>query len=310
MWGEDSEPAIFIKAAVSAANTQDSDWAGSVAGEVGYEFIEVVRERSITGQLQMRAAPLSTRLTSMSTGTSAYWRGEARPAPVTSGVFTNSGLPPLGLSALAVISKELLKFGAANSELWIRSELVRASVALLDSTFMSTASAVADVSPAGVLQGVSGIAATTDVAYDLRELVETFAGDLTTASVVMRPHIAAALNSFEHPNIGARGGEILGLPVITSRYVPDETISLIDGEGIAFGDDGVTIDIAEHASVEMLDSGLEQDGTDGTGATTAGMVSLWQSDNVGILVTRRINWAKMRPCVAWLDNVEYRKVSA
>ena len=310
-WGPKSGPSQFLKAATPAANTNAADWAGNIAETVGFEFINLVNEISVVGRVQARRAPLNVKLSALTTGTSAVWRGQTKAAPMTTGVFSNSGLEPLNLVALAAISKALLKFGAPNNEIWIRDELVRAVAQRIDTTFLSNDAAVADVSPPGVLNGVTTLAASSsnaaNVAYDMRAIFNDFAGDLTRSYAITRPAIAAAIQSFEHPHIGVNGGELLGLPVLTTRYAPDETIIILDADGIAVGDEGISVETAEHADVEMLDASLSQDGTDGTGAQ---MVSLWQLGLVGLAITRRMNWQKMRPCVSALTGVEYRKVSA
>ena len=89
-----------------------------------------------------------------------------------------------------------------------------------------------------------------------------------------------------------------------------ETLALIDPTGIVAGDDGIEAEISEEATLEMLDSSLEQDATDGTGATTAGMVSLFQIGAKAIKIERRVNWNAVRPSVSYIEDLAIEAVSA
>ena len=303
---------LYIKGAIGAAYTQGTtDWTGSkIAETVGYEFISLVNEISIVGRIGARPAPLNVKLAGIGTGASANWTGQAKPSPVTSIAFSSATLPPLSVTALAVLTKEIITMGAPGGLMWIRDELIRACVKALDEKFMSDDSAVSNVSPAGILDGVTDVEATTDVAYDLRALVADFDGDLTRAVFVAKPEIFCAIQSFQHQYCGARGGELLTLPCVASRYAPAQTLTLVDGSGIALGDSGVEVDIAEHASVEMLDGSLQQNGATGGTGTGVAMLSLWQNDAIGIRIIRHMNWAAMRPSVSYLSGVAYEEVSA
>jgi hypothetical protein len=85
-----------------------------------------------------------------------------------------------------------------------------------------------------------------------------------------------------YPGINVKGGEFLGLPVITSNSAnipgsPDSgrMIILVSPQEILFADDGqVAIDVSNEASIQMLDNPTNAS-TGGTTATT--MVSMFQT---------------------------------
>ena len=66
---------------------------------------------------------------------------------------------------------------------------------------------------------------------------------------------------------------------------------------------GVAVDMSREASLEMLDASLQQDGTAGTGAS---LVSLWQSNLVGLRAERELNWMRRSAsAVAYLTGVAW-----
>jgi hypothetical protein len=76
-------------------------------------------------------------------------------------------------------------------------------------------------------------------------------------------------------------------------------LALIDPEGIALGEGTVDVRVSTEASIEMLDSALQQSTVEPvTGAAT---VSLWQTNAAGILATASANWEAVRPSVAVLE---------
>ncbi|CAN7518210.1 phage major capsid protein [Pararhizobium sp. LjRoot235] len=265
-------------------------WGSELAGDLAtasMEFFNLVAERSIIGRMAgLRRMPLLTRAISVIGGSTAHWVGEGKPKPVSAMIFGDSLLPSRKVIALSIVTRELLESSDPAAESVIRTDLVRAMTDALDGAFIDPANAgVADVMPASVVNGLTPSA-------DLPGLVADFGGDLGSAVFVMNPATAAGLSSADRPNIGARGGEMLGVPTICSRNVPEGVIVLVDPSGVALGEGTAAVSISTSASVEMLDSSLQQDATDGTGTT---MVNSWQANAVGILAERAINWQVARP---------------
>jgi HK97 family phage major capsid protein len=94
------------------------------------------------------------------------------------------------------------------------------------------------------------------------------------------------------PELGASGGRIFGLPVLTSGSLPQtnspqETfVVLVHSPSIAVADDGQTaINVTREAAVKMDDSPPD-------GATT--LVSLFQANLVGFHAVRYVNWTMRR----------------
>jgi hypothetical protein len=114
-----------------------------------------------------------------------------------------------------------------------------------------------------------------------------------------------ALGQAEFNGIGMNGGTLLGIPVITSEHVESGLVAMVNANDIYFADDGgIRIDMSREASVEMLDSNLTGDSVGVVPGTAASTVSLWQTNSVGLLAERTINWARRRTsAVAYLTGV-------
>jgi hypothetical protein len=113
-----------------------------------------------------------------------------------------------------------------------------------------------------------------------------------------------ALGQPEFPNISMGGGSLFpGLSVITSQTVPSGTVIALQPSEIFLADDGgFTVDVSREASLQMLDNPTNAS-ADGTATT---MVSLWQTNSVGFLCERIINWKKRRStAVTYLSSVAW-----
>lgn len=311
------------KAAVGAANTGTSGWAQQIAEAqtISTDFIEFLRSKTIVDRLQgLRRVPFNVKVTRMTGGQSGYWVGEGLPAPLTKGAFDTVTLGKTKVAAIAALSKEQMLFSNINAEMAIRDDLTRAAVERLDSTFIGTAAAVSGVSPAGLLNGISGIAATgtgdaDDARTDLVNLFEPFSTakiSEETIEYVTTENLRKGLRTMrsslgieEFPGVGSAQPTLDTRPLHASNNVGGGRLIALSTPNILLADDGeVSVDMSDQASLEMLDGTLTQDGTAGTGAS---LVSLWQSGMVAIKVERFINWAKGRSAaVQYISGASYQ----
>ena len=302
-----------IKAAVGGAWTADSSgWAEDIAEAqtIASEFIDFLRPQTVVDRIQgFTRVPFNKKVARLATDVGGYWKGQGLPIPLTAGAFDTVTMDITGVGSIAVLTKEQMMLSNINAESTVRDALARKLVRVLDSTFVGTASAVSNVSPAGLLQGLSAIAvngsgAAADIRADLQDLYAPFsAANISRRSVQLvtteNLHLALQL-TYDNglaafPGVTADGGQALGFPVIASNSCGVGDVIMLSPQDILLADEGqVSIDFSDQASLEMLDGSLEQVGGSGTGATTAGMVSLWQTGMVGIKVERMINWKKAR----------------
>ena len=324
------------KGAVGAANTSTAGWASElVPYTIMDDFIEFLRPGTILGKFgttvngvtypSLRRVPFNTRVSGFSAGLTANWIGEGLPILLSKATSFTTSLTWSKLAALAVLTKEEIRFSNPSAEAKVRDELARAMIAKQDKDFLDPAkNAVANVSPASITNQTTPILTTgTDAAAlrkDLATLIATFAtANFDPSDIVLIMNTVDALNislmittlgNPVFPGLTMQGGNLLGFPVITTTAMTSigspvsNIIVAVKASEIYLADDGViTVDASDQASVEMVDSS-SQSGITGTGAS---LVSFWQSGLLGLKATREINWKLRRTGAArYIYNSLYR----
>lgn len=165
----------------------------------------------------------------------------------------------------------------------------------LDNSFLDPANAgVPDVEPVSITSSIAPITATADPTADLKAPLAAFGGDLETAYFIAQGGIAAALADPSRPNAGARGGEVLGVPLVTSRNAPDGMLILADAAWIAFTEDATKADASSAGSVVMSDTG-----------TGGSLTSLWAANLTALRVEKTANWAARPGAVAAISGIAW-----
>jgi HK97 family phage prohead protease len=329
MYGSDSEVAAFYKAAVPAGTTITGNWAANLIGaETGgaavAAFLEYLRPRTILGRFgtggvpALTSVPFRVPIVTQTGAGAGYWVGEAKAKPLTSFAFTRTTLLPLKVANICVLSMENIRFSDPKSDAIVRNQLAEALRARLDTDFITPSkTAVANVSPASITNGAATIVSTGDdsdaIRLDIRSLLAKFnaANNPPSSAVfIMTSACAQALAMMvnplgqpEFPSMGATGGTVYGMPVIVSDYVPSATVVLVNATDVFLADDGdVSVDTSMEASLEMSDAPAH----DASTPTGASLVSLWQTNSVGVKAERIINWVRGRTqSVAYLTSADW-----
>lgn len=317
-WGEKSLAAdvlrrggvdqiMVTKAEVAAGATVSGSWAETLANfdSAATEFFSLVREASLLGRIPgLRRVPLRIRLIGVATGIVGAWVGEGKAKPVGKAAFAAETLPAFKVSALTVVTRELLDAADPAAELTIRNDLVGALTDVIDAGFIDPSNAgTPGLQPASVTNGAPTRASTGDGLADLRELVAAFPGDLSRAVLVGSPNTFATLHDpLILPGLGVRGGEAIGIPAVPSKAA-GSTLALIDPDAIAWGEADMSLRTSSEASIEMLDSNLTGDSIGVVPGTAASLVSLWQTNSVAMLTEKAISWQAARPSVATITMV-------
>lgn len=320
---------LVTKAAVAAATTSDSTWAGPLVGDetsVFADFVEYLRPQTILGRFgtngipSLRRVPFRVPLIGQTSGGDGYWVGEGQAKPLTKFDFERTTLEPLKVANIAVATMEVIRDSSPSADGIIRDQLAAALRQRLDIDFIDPdKAAVSGISPASILNGVVGIVSSgTDadaVRADLKALFSAFiaANNAPTSGVFIMTATMAlslslmqnALGQPEFPTITMTGGTLNGLPVIVSEYVPTDSsgsiVALVNASDIYLGDEGgIDLSMSTEASLQM-DSAPDNP----TAAGTV-LVSLWQRNLVGFRAERAINWARRRTsAVAYLTGVNW-----
>ncbi len=308
--------ALAIKEIMTGISTEDG---APLLPEIGFDFSELLRPQTIIGRITgMRRVPVNVKMLSQSAGTTANWRGEGQPKPVTMAGFTVDTLPPATVASIAVITEELAKSSAPSAVSVISRDMVRAGAQAMDAAFIDPANAgIPDVMPASVTYGAPSFVSSgatidnlrNDISLCVNSILES-GSTLEFVVVIMHPRTAQALATWGNdapafPGISIKGGFLFGMPVITSGNVPisaasgsPSSITLLDASQIALADDGESeLSVTTQATVQM-ETAPE------TGSTA--QVSLWQNNLVGLRVERTVNWRRRHPnVVASLTGVTY-----
>ena len=306
----------IVKAAVSAGTTQVAQWAGNLIYPEQYagDFVELLYPQTVLGRLNLRKIPFNIRVSTQNQGTSVGWVGEAQPAPVTSAGFDKIFLTWAKAYGIAVMSDELIRFSNPAAEALVQADLLKAMAKGLDLSFLSSAAAVANVSPAGMLNGVTAVPASGNTAEaliaDIETLVAPFIAaniDLTNAKLLMSPARARAIGSIRNalgnkffPDISQAGGVLENFPVLTSNNVTGSVIVLLVPDEIYLSEDaGPQIDISTEASI-IMDSNP-------AGVSSPELVSMFQNNMVAVRIGQFINWQARRPglCAGYISGAAY-----
>lgn len=320
------------KAEVPAGATVSGNWAEDLVGDTTSafaDFVSFLRPMTILGKFgtngipSLRRIPFRVPLISQTAGGEGYWVGEGKGKPLTSFDFSRTTLEPLKVANICVLTDEVIRDSSPSAEAIVRDQLAEALAARLDIDFINPAkTASAGVSPASITNAApNGAASGTGDADDVRADIRSLLGEYiaannppTTGVIIMRSDTALALSMMvnalgqgEFNGIGMNGGTLLGIPVITSQHVPAGVVVMVNAADIYLADEGgIRLDMSREASLEMLDSSLAMDSIGVVPGAAASMVNLWQTNSVGFLAERTINWAARRAsAVAYLSGVAW-----
>jgi hypothetical protein len=321
-WGRTHPNLVnVIKAGVAGGGTGSGEWGAELASSDARftgDFIEFLYAATVFDRLPLRSVPARVHIKGQDGAATGYWVGESKGIPVSKPDFSDVELTPLKVGAIAVCSKELVADSSPSAELWIRDSIVQASAQRVDTTFLSATAASSGVSPAGILNGLSGAAPSgTDSAAVIADLQTLYTGFLTAKNasglvMIMTPGMAKAISLMftslgvrQFPDINSTGGNLLGDPVFTGENVTDGDWILMKPSDIwKIGDGGVEVSMSDSATIEQ--DSVPVGATDTPVAASATLVSLWQEESVGFKVVRRINYQKRRStAVAFLADGEY-----
>jgi hypothetical protein len=318
-WGNvDRELVAHIKAAVPGAGTGVGEWGAElVAPDSRYsnEFIEYLSGVTAFDRLPLREVPRNVTIHGASSGATAYWIGESKGAKMTSLAFdADVDTSSRKIAAIVAFANELLRDASQATERWIRDALKAAVSKAIDSKFFSADAAIADVSPAGILNGVSPITTTSTPAGDLRALIAVFATAKNineSLVIVTTPTLAAAIamtalaGGGPQLDLGPGGGELGGLRVVTSDNVPAQAIILLSTRDVWKVDLGLAVSLSRDAMLEQ--DSAPTGATDTPVAATATFTSMFQEDSSALRIVRNVNFGRLRPAgaVAWINNANY-----
>lgn len=321
-WGKSNPTLVAImKAAVAGGGSGSGEWGAELVqadGRYTGDFIEFLHAATVFDRLPLREVPANVTIKGQDGAATGYWVGQSKSIPASAQDFSAVSLTPLKVAALAVVSNELLRDSSPAAEMLVRDALVKASAQRVDSTFFSATAASAGVSPAGMLNGVSGLtSAGTDgdgLRADVKALRAIFIAAKNAGGLqfVMNPALADsmslmvnALGQAEFPDVSAEGGSLLKTGVTTGDNIDANHLILLKPSDIwRIGDLGVEVSISREAMIEQ--DTAPTGATDSPTAASASMTSMFQAESTAIKVVRPINFAKRRSsAVQYVSDADY-----
>ena len=314
---ESSTPDVaqFIERAV-AGTTTGANWASPLVDETNLvgEFVELVRPETLLGKMTgFRDVPFNIAIPNQTGGSTVGWVGEGAVKPVSELAFDTLTLGHNKVAGIVVITEELARFSSPSAESTVRRDLVEQIAQFLDDSFINPAYAgTPGIRPPSVTNAATAIPAsgTDGEAFlcDLAALQQAFldanlsvGGTYLVMSSVQAARLALfrnALGQYEFPNITSAGGNIAGIPVVTSENVPTDSngtiIALVKPSEILMADDGsVTLDASREATLDLMGGGTPN-------------FSLWQRNCIAIRAERYITWKPRRAAaVAYISGAAY-----
>jgi HK97 family phage major capsid protein len=306
-WMEQTpEVLLALKAAVNPGTIAEPAWAAPLAVQrpMQDEFLDLLRPETILGKVSgFKRVPFNVSVPVQTGGGTYNWVGEGAPKPVGNLQFSSVTLGIAKAAGIIVISEELAKISSPSAEGVVRNDMIRGMAQYLDQQFIDpTVAAVTNVSPASITNLANGFAtagtSADNARTDIKKAITLFTQSnlaVSDAVLIMSEANAFALSTalttngvLVNPGLTAKGGSILGVPVVTSQTAGN-VVALVHTPSILFADDGgVNIDVSREASIEM--------NTTPTSPVTASSayISLWQLNLIGLKAERFINWKRAR----------------
>lgn len=326
LYGNDEATGIIVKAAVAPATTTTSGWAAELVNTAMTEFLETLRPMSVYPELaaagggrlsfgpNQGAIKIPARAPTPSIGGSFI--GEGAPIPVRRLALTSATLSPKKLGVITTFTREIARYSTPAIEGILRNEILADTAITLDSILLDNVAGDA-IRPAGLLNGVTAITATTGggqaaILADIRKLRAPFdaANNGTNLVLLMNPaqEVGLALTPAADGQLGWTSSVLSRYKIITSTAIPVGRVIMVNaGDFVTATGDVPEFEMSNEATLHMEDSAPLAIGTAGTPNTVAAPVrSLFQTATMGLRMLMDVSWALRRPgSVAWIDGVTW-----
>jgi Phage capsid family len=277
-------PLVQQKAAVTAIDLSSGLAPSSPDARA---FLEQVKRVSPLGQINPITVSGNITGTVQTGNATATWAGEQSSKPVTALSFSPAALRLLKLIAQIVTSEELADLSAPDALGIVRRALISATAAAEATKLFSTDAAVAGVSPAGLLNGVSTITPAGDFANNVGQVLNALSGGDPS-----RPALVVSFQTAVRMQAMLRDLREIGVKVVISSAAGNKIIG-IDADGLLVSEGGIDIRRGT-PDLQMNDT------PDSPPTASTVLISTWQRNLVALKVERWVNWTARAGAVATL----------
>lgn len=318
LYGEDSgtvavTKSLTTKAVVDAARTDTATWAQELIRPAYGEFLDLLRPMAILPQLAAKGGINLTFggdnqvIVPFYNGTAnnlaGAFIGEGQTIPVKKTAFGSKTIKSNKLGVITVCTSEILSRSVPSIEPILRDAILQDTAAVLDSIALGTGAATA-TTPAGLLNGVTAVAAAGVTAADVITALKTAINAMNAANLgrtpvaVMRPNVKLGLSlmmnatgQFIFANELANN-RLLGIDIVTSQAAPAGEIIIVDVAEVYFGLGSPSFAVSDTAALQMNDSPAT--GPDLSKQGTKEVASMFQNDMYAIRMISHVGWADVR----------------
>ena len=316
----DRELQAVVKAATAPALTGTAGWASELVRQGYADFMDALRPVSFYAQLAASGTSIafggnnsiSMPSQSGSMGDLAgSFVGEGNLIPVKRTSYAAKILNRYKMGVISHFSKELSRVSVPSIQGLITSQIVADTAWAIDAALISANPAVPNLSPAGLLNGVTlGTSAGTtaaDVLADIKTLVTPIIaanGNSQSIVLLMNPLQELGL-SFVTTAVGTyvfrdqlASGRLNGYKVIVSNNIPAGTVIALDASSFASAFDTPEFAVSDTAALVQADDKAPAPNVAGqasmTAVTSGNVVSLFQQELIAVRMTMPLSWLMRR----------------
>lgn len=225
----------------------------------------------------------------------AAWLAEGAAIPVVEGVASLSTMiNPYKLGVITTLTNEMIR-NTSNAEQLVRQTLLENAGPALDLAMFSEDPAVPGVKPAGILNGVAPLAASSGTGYDAMVAdIAAIATALAPASGGSEPVLVAGPGQFVPLGMNAHNP----WSVLMSTAVPAGTVIGIVPAALAT--------VVEPPRIEAAAPMVQMDDQPSADPMVGPTISLYQTDSIGLRFILPATWIVRSPNgVAWIESTNW-----
>ena len=276
------------KTAVMPADTSTSGWAAELVQTDVRGFLDTLKTTSVAAAIAGKAMTMNfggfnsitvpRRNPIAAAPTEPAWVGEGGVIPLTQFSFGSATINRYKLAAITTMTREIMERSTPQIEGLLKNALSEAYSTVLDNAFLSSAAAVGGIRPAGIANGLAGLATaagdatggSASLILDLKAMLGYMQANRTGAKPVLIMNNAtrlsismlqSSLSEFLYRDEIAQS-RLLGMDVVSSNNVPSGVVMLVDADALVCAFDAPTFDVSDVATVTEANA-------DGTAPTQA-----------------------------------------
>jgi hypothetical protein len=310
LWPDDDTAHLITRASLPPSALASTNALARIA----YDFVSAMAPMSagaalLDAALQFffeRAAYLSVPSFTANASTVAFV-GEGTPIPVVQFVAGAVHLQPKKLATITVLTEEMLEASQA-AETLVRDVLLRSTALALD-TILFDANPADSVRPAGLLNGVTALPASSVVGDPFDAMIKDLSALAAAVSsvggpicfIASRDRAANMRIRVHYPEFWNEGS----FQLLASASVPADVIIAVALDGLVSATDALPqIRASRDATVNMATPALPI--VDGGGTPAEPTTSLWQTRCVSLILKFTVDWGLRSPtAVAWIEKVNW-----